>query len=177
MNENENLNSEYSDSTDFTTVSRRDFVKLLGGGIVVFFSIGDPLVLLQQRRGMGYPTDFNAYLRIGEDGRVACFTGKIEMGQGVITSLAQMAADELDVSLESVDMVMGDTELCPYDAGTYGSRTTKYFGPVLREAAAEAKAVLIELAAEYLQIPQNRLQAKDGVVFDRTQNEYDQSLG
>ncbi len=64
-----------------------------------------------QRRRRGERPDFNAYLRIGEDGRVTCFTGKVELGQGPITSLAQTLADELDVSLESVDMVMGDTEL------------------------------------------------------------------
>ena len=78
----------------------------------------------------------------------ACFTGKIEMGQGVVTSLAQMLADELEVSLDSVDMTMGDTDLCPWDMGTFGSMTTRFFGPPLRAAAAEAREVLLELAAE-----------------------------
>ena len=78
----------------------------------------------RQRGGApGLPSDFNAFLRIGEDGRVTCFTGKIEMGQGPITSLAQMLAEELDVPLDTVDMVMGDTELCPWDMGTFGSMT------------------------------------------------------
>ena len=85
------------------------------------------------------PTDFNAFLRIGEDGRVTCFTGKIEMGQGVITSLPQMLAEELDTPLDTVDIVMGDTDLCPWDMGTFGSMTTRMFGPALRAAAAEAK--------------------------------------
>ena len=89
------------------------------------------------------PTDFNAFLRIGEDGRVTCFTGKIEMGQGIVTSLAQMLADELSVPLEQVDMVMGDTDLCPWDMGTFGSMTTRFFGPPLRAAAAEAQNVLL----------------------------------
>ena len=63
------------------------------------------------RRGFGQrlPADFNAFLKIGEDGKVSCFTGKIEMGQGIITSLAQMLADELNVPLDQVEMVMGDT--------------------------------------------------------------------
>ncbi len=104
------------------------------------------------------PQDFNAFLRIREDGRVTGFTGKIEMGQGVITSLAQMLADELAVPLDSVDMVMGDTDLCPWDMGTFGSMTTRIFGPALRAAAAEAKAVLVELAAEYLQVAKEHLQ-------------------
>ena len=89
------------------------------------------------------------------------------MGQGIVTSLAQMLAEELDVSLGSVKMVMGDTELCPWDMGTFGSRSTKYFGPTLREAAAEAKAILIQLGAEHLKVPESRLLTKDGVVFDR----------
>lgn len=152
------------DDTYSFTLDRREFLKLVGGGIVIFFSTGDPLAL-QQRRGRRYPEDFNAYLLIGEDGRVSCFTGKIEMGQGIHTSLAQMLAEELDVPLNSVDMVMGDTELCPYDSGTFGSRSTKYFGPPLRQAAAEARAVLIQLASEQLGTPQKNLTAKEGNIF------------
>ncbi|MDH4219223.1 MAG: molybdopterin-dependent oxidoreductase [Candidatus Aminicenantes bacterium] len=146
------------------TLDRREFLKLVGSGIVVFFTTGDPFAL-QQRRDRGYPADFNAYLRIGEDGRVSCFTGKIEMGQGIHTSLAQMLAEELDVPLDKVDMVMGDTDLCPYDGGTFGSRSTKYFGPPLRQAAAEARAILIQLASERLQVDQKNLVAKEGVIF------------
>ena len=117
--------------------------------------------------GRRLPTDFNAFLRIGEDGRVTCFTGKIEMGQGPITSLPQMLAEELDTPLDSVDIVMGDTELCPWDMGTFGSMTTRLFGPALQAAAAEARAVLLELAAEALKVPQAQLAAKDGAIFDQ----------
>ncbi len=151
------------DTYDFT-LNRREFLKLVGGGIIVLFTTGDPLAL-QQRRGRGYPEDFNAYLRVGADGRVSCFTGKIEMGQGVHTSFAQMLAEELDVPLGMVDMVMGDTLLCPYDSGTFGSRSTKYFGPPLRQAAAEARAVLIQLASEKLGVPEEKLRVKDGTIF------------
>ncbi len=151
------------DTYDFT-LNRREFLKLVGGGIIVLFTTGDPLAL-QQRRGRGYPEDFNAYLRVGADGRVSCFTGKIEMGQGVHTSFAQMLAEELDVPLGMVDMVMGDTLLCPYDSGTFGSRSTKYFGPPLRQAAAEARAVLIQLASEKLGVPEEKLTVKDGTIF------------
>lgn len=147
------------------TLDRREFIKLVGGGIFIFFSTGDPFALQERRQGRGYPEDFNAYLRIGEDGRVSCFTGKIEMGQGIHTSLAQMLAEELDVPLDSVDMVMGDTDLCPYDSGTFGSRSTKYFGPPLRQAAAEARGVLIQLASEHLRADQGKLTAKQGMIF------------
>jgi isoquinoline 1-oxidoreductase len=149
------------------TLDRRDFLKNLGGGIIILFSATEfPLL-----HGMAMPSeqaqpDLNAYLRIGEDGRVSCFTGKIEMGQGVITSLAQELADELDVSLDSIDMVMGDTDLCPFDQGTWGSMTTRFFGPQLRAAGAEARTILMELASESLKVPVSQLEVKNGVVYD-----------
>ena len=128
-------------------------------------------------RSKGAGGDFNAYLKIGDDGRITCFTGKVELGQGIITSLAQTAAEELDVSLDAVDMVMADTDLCPYDAGTFGSLTTPYFGPVLKEAAAEAKSILLQLAARRLQLPEDRLQAKDGTLSDKKNVEVRVSYG
>jgi isoquinoline 1-oxidoreductase len=161
--------SDFAGSSPALPLDRRQFLKLAGGGIVVLLTIPDSRALQQE----GYPgarpqipQDFNAFLRIGEDGRVTGFTGKIEMGQGVITSLSQMLADELAVPLDAVDMVMGDTDLCPWDMGTFGSMTTRMFGPALRAAAAEAKAVLIELAAEKLQVAKEHLKAKDGVVYE-----------
>jgi nicotinate dehydrogenase subunit B len=171
MKEDEYTNLDFADITTGAHLSRREFLKRLGGGIIIFFCIGDSSLLEAQRRGREYPDDFNAYLRIGADGRVTCFTGKIEQGQGVITSLAQTLADEIDVSLESVDMVMGDTALCPWDMGTFGSLTTRFFGPPLRAAAAEARVVLIELAAEHLKTPAERLITKNGVIFDKNRRQ------
>jgi isoquinoline 1-oxidoreductase len=155
-------------------VNRREFLKsigVLGGGIVVYVSIGQPTALAEGRRRNRnqVPDDFNAFVRIGADGRITCFTGKVELGQGINASLAQALADELDAPYDSIDMIMGDTDLCPWDRGTHGSMTTRYFGPVLREAAAEARAVLIELAAERLGEPRERLKAEQGAVFDPTQ--------
>ena len=153
---------------DLFQLSRRQFLKALGGGIIIFFSSGD--LIAQEGRPPGYrdlPSDLNAFLRIGADGRVACFTGKAELGQGIVTSLAQMLAEELDVPLQRVDMVMGDTDLCPYDMGTFGSRSIRYFGPPLREAAAEARAILIGLAADHLHLNESQLTVKDGVVIDK----------
>jgi isoquinoline 1-oxidoreductase len=166
MNEDKLQVTENDQQENLYPVSRRRFLQGLGSGIVIFFTIGDPAAQGQRRRGQ-HP-DFNAYLRIGEDGSVTCYSGKVELGQGPMTSLAQTLADELDVSLESVDMVMGDTDLCPFDAGTWGSQTTPYHGPVLRAAGAEARAVLIGLASVRLNVPKNRLAVKDGVVFDKT---------
>jgi nicotinate dehydrogenase subunit B len=157
-------------------LNRREFLTWLSTGIVIFISLGDVADAQETRRQRSGrpsgPSDFNAFLRIGEDGRVTCFTGKIEMGQGPITSLPQMLAEDLEVPLESVDIVMGDTALCPWDMGTHGSMTTRSFGPNLRAAAAEAKAVLLELAAESLKVPPTQLTAKDGVIFDQQNKEH-----
>src|SRR5512136_717226 len=156
---------EISEFESQSPLDRREFIKRLGGGIVVFLSFDAIALLGQETRGRGYPSDINAYLKIGEDGRVTVYSGKIEMGQGVVTSLAQMAADELGVPLESIDMIMGDTDLCPYDSGTYGSMSTRFFGPALRAAGAEAKAVLLDLAAEQLKTPKKELSVQNGAVF------------
>jgi isoquinoline 1-oxidoreductase len=171
MNKKDFRDLDFTDIGASLPLSRREFLKLVGGGVVVLFSVGDSLFLEAQRRpDQQLPEDFNAFLRIGEDGRVSCFTGKIEMGQGVITSLAMMLADELQVPLDSVSMVMGDTDLCPWDMGTWGSMTTRFFGPPLRAAAAEARAVLIELAAERLQTSPSELKVEDGVIFSPSQS-------
>jgi CO/xanthine dehydrogenase Mo-binding subunit len=155
------------------TVDRREFLKLTTTGLLVACAV-DALfgridaATLQGGRGMGAPADVNAYLHIGADGRVTCLVGKIEMGQGVMTSLPQLAAEELDVPLSSVDIVMGDTDLCPTDMGTFGSLSIRQFGPVLRAAAAEARAVLLQMAAERLQVPVADLVVDAGTVVDRT---------
>lgn len=146
---------------------RREFLQTLSG-IVVLIGVGDVAsiedLIANEPQQRGYPTDLNAYLRIAPDGRVTVFSGKIEMGQGVTTSLAQMAAEELGVRIDSIEMVMGDTATCPYDAGTWGSLTTRVFGPALRAAAAEAREVLVQLAAERLGVPADRLQVADGAI-------------
>jgi len=151
-----------------TGMKRRNFFKILGGGIVLLFnpfSYGSLLALpAEQRRTL--TKDYNAFLHIAEDGTVTCFTGKIEMGQGIVTSLPQMMADELNVPLEKMKIVMGDTELCPWDAGTWGSLTTRAFGPAMRAAAAEARAVLVQMASEKLGIPIWQLEVRDGIVTD-----------
>jgi isoquinoline 1-oxidoreductase len=161
---------DFKDNMVLDPQTRRDFLKRLGGGIFIFVSLGDFALAQEagrQRGGRpGMSSDFNAFLRIGEDGRVTCFTGKIEMGQGPITSLPQMLAEELETPLDTVDIVMGDTERCPWDMGTFGSMTTRNFAPAMQAAAAEAKAVLLELAAEALGVPQAQLVARDGAIFD-----------
>jgi nicotinate dehydrogenase subunit B len=146
-----------------TAISRRRFIELCGGGVIVLVGMS-PLAPRAQAGKSFYPEDFNAYLTVGADGRVTVFSGKIEMGQGVMTSQAQMVAEELGVSLASIDMVLGDTDRCPLDMGTFGSLTTRMFGPALRAAAAQARLTLLTLASRQLGVPIERLQVADGVV-------------
>jgi nicotinate dehydrogenase subunit B len=160
-------------------MKRRDFFKLLGGGIFIFFQPWDPSELFdfqtQQRRSL--PTEFNAFLQIAEDGSVNCYTGKIEMGQGAIKSLAQIMAEEIEVPFERVKMVMGDTDLCPWDGGTSGSNTIRTFSPRMRVAAAEAKTVLLQLGSDYLHVPVSQLEVKDGIISDIKNNKSKVSYG
>ncbi len=150
------------------TIDRRDFMRLTATGLLISFSV-KPL------KGMARPVwnpanlqrpspDFNAFVHIAANNRVTVLVGKIEMGQGVMTSLPQMAAEELNVAIESVDVVMGDTDLCPFDMGTYGSLSTRTLGPVLRAAAAEGKGVLMEMGSEKLGVPVEQLEVVNGVV-------------
>lgn len=143
-------------------IDRRDFLGLVGGGIVILFGL-NPSAPSTAAERPGYPSDFHAYLAIGANGRVTVFSGKIEMGQGVMTSLAQMAAEELGVDLASIDMVLGDTDKCPWDMGTFGSMSTRFFGPALRAAAAKARAVVTTLAAAKLGVPADRLLIENGM--------------
>jgi len=149
-------------------VRRRDFFAVAGSGLFVFFkadldAFQEPARFPGRQAG---PTDFNAYLRIGADGRVTCFAGKVELGQGSMTALAQLLAEELDVPFDSVDMVMGDTDQCPYDMGTFGSMCIRMLGPVVRAAGAEARAVLLQMAADQFKTSADRLQVKAGIVTD-----------
>jgi nicotinate dehydrogenase subunit B len=117
-------------------------------------------------RGEELPKEITAWLHIGEDGSVTAFTGKVEMGQNIRTSLAQGVADELRVAFESVRMVMGDTQLTPFDMGTFGSRTTPTMAPQLRRAAEAARDLLIQAAAKQWNAAPEKLTAADGKVSD-----------
>src|SRR5688572_23071993 len=136
------------------TLSRRQLLKRLGGGILV--AVLGPGALAQresgrgggQRQGGNVPQNLSAWLHIGPDGVATVYTGKVEVGQNARTSLSQAVAEELCLPIASVKMVMGDTELCPFDQGTFGSRTTPAMMPQLRRAAATAREALVELAAK-----------------------------
>jgi len=145
---------------------RRDFMRVFGGGLVVVASL--PRVFGQESgrgaQGRGEASDLAAWLRIDERGRVTVYTGKVEIGQNIQTSLAQAVADELRVPVSSVEMVMADTDLVPFDAGTFGSMSTPRMGRQLSRAAAVAREMLIDAAAADLHADRGTLNARDGRV-------------
>ena len=150
-------------------LTRRDALALAGAGLFILFSTEEAPA---QREDIPdrptFPTDFNAYLRIAPDGKVTGFAGKIEMGQGSRTVLSQLIADELDVDYDAVEMVMVDTDVCPWDMGTFGSLNVRQYSLLVRAAAAEARAVLLRMASEKLNVPVDRLIVKAGVISDKT---------
>jgi CO/xanthine dehydrogenase Mo-binding subunit len=105
-----------------------------------------------------------AWLHVAVSGIVIAFTGKVDVGQDNQTALRLLVAEELGVDPADVHLVQGDTDLCPYDPGTFGSRSMPDAGEVLRRAAAGARAVLIDLAAARLGGPNAYLRAEQGSV-------------
>ncbi len=146
---------------DAANLSRRDFLKG-AGALVVSFSI--PLSAFGQVPLAPKYATLDAWLAVGADGKVTVFSGKVELGTGVETAMAQLVADELDVPFTSIRMVMGDTQLCPDQGPTVGSLTLFLGGPQLRAASAEARAALVGMAAARLGVPAEQLTMSGGVV-------------
>jgi CO/xanthine dehydrogenase Mo-binding subunit len=153
------------------TSDRREFLKLFGGGLAVLV-VANQWLRAQDaggRDGSTAPGEQNpdavsAWLHVDAQGGVTVFTGKVEVGQNIRTSLTQAVADELHVAPTSISLVMGDTSRTPFDAGTFGSRTTPLMAPQLRGAAAAAREALIDLAAARLAVDRTSLKAADGQV-------------
>ena len=151
-------------------LDRRDFFKFLGAGLVVV-SVLNPALVAQEsggarRRGESLPTEIDAWLHIGENGRVTVYTGKVEIGQNIRTSLSQAVSEELSVLVDRIDLVMGDTQLTPFDMGTFGSRTTPTMNLQLRKVSSAARDVLVNLAAQQWKTDAQHLIAADGKVSD-----------
>ena len=146
-------------------LDRRDFLRLCAGGLLVCFG-GSASPQESGRRFDEHqlPTDISAWIHIDADGRVTVFTGKVEVGQNIRTSLAQSVAEELRVPFDSITMVMGDTDLTPWDMGTFGSRSTPTMGPQLRNMASAARQMLVEAAAQKWNVDPSSLTAEDGKV-------------
>jgi len=123
------------------------------------------LVILRTRPGAADAPDI--FLAIGNDGRVTGFSGHVDLGTGIHTALAQIVAEELDIGLTRVAMVLGDTGLTPDQGPTIASETIQITAIPLRAAAAQARAHLLALAASALGLPVEALHVEDGVVTAR----------
>jgi CO/xanthine dehydrogenase Mo-binding subunit len=148
-------------------ISRREFVAGLGG-ITIAFTLAPGLPGAQQpARLPGSLNDnrmLDAWIRIGSDGNATIFTGKVELGQGIVTALAQIAAEELDLPLDRVRMISGDTERTPNEGVTAGSQSIENSGTALAVAGAQVRAILLGLAAERLRVDAAMLRVADGIV-------------
>ena len=110
------------------------------------------------------PDQLSSYIAIGADGRVSAFFGKMDMGHGLFVAIGQMVAEELDVPFKAVTVFMGDTATSVNQGGASGSTGIQFGGKQMRMAAAEARRVLVEMAAEKLGTPADQLIVVDGVV-------------
>ena len=155
-------------------LERRDFFKLLGAGLLVCVCSGRALAQESGHSGgseRDAPTSIDAWLHVGEDNVITVYTGKVEVGQNIRTSLSQQVAEELCAPVSSIKMVMGDTDLTPYDMGTFGSRTTPTIAPQLRNAAASARLALIAMAAKRWNARDKDLTADQGRVTNKLTNQ------
>jgi CO/xanthine dehydrogenase Mo-binding subunit len=155
---------------------RREFFKFFGAGIFVFCAAAKTAAAFQEsgssrRNGEdNLPKEIDAWLHIGEKGEITAFTGKVEIGQNIRTSLTQAIAEELCAPFQSIRLVMGDTQLVPYDMGTFGSRTTPVMNLQLRRVSAAARDVLVGIAAKQWNAKAENLKTADAKVFDSASN-------
>jgi CO/xanthine dehydrogenase Mo-binding subunit len=144
--------------------NRRQFTAGLGT-LVVAFSL-DPKAFAQATLPGSLQNNrkLDGWIRINADGSATVFTGKVELGQGILTALQQIAAEELDLPLARIKMISGDTGQTPNEGQTAGSQSVENSGTALRMAGAEVRAMLLELAAKRLGVAPDQLTATDGVV-------------
>ena len=150
---------------------RRQFLKQTGRILIGFNLLPLSFCSLNAEEGkedyMGPKRDKNnldSWIRIGADGQVTVLTGKMELGQGIKTAIMQIAAEELDVSMDRVSIIIADTEHTQDERYTAGSASIEGSGMTIRKAAAEARKMLLDMASEKLgQGPEN-LKVEDGQV-------------
>src|ERR687884_1457931 len=148
-------------------LTRRNVVQGSGALVVSFALAGRLPARAQAGGGLGKsvaPDEVDGFLAIGADGRVTVFSGKVDLGTGVRTALTQMAAEELDVPLDRVTVVQGDTALTPDQGPTYGSLSVQSGGVQIRQAAATARKHLIETASQRLGVAPDGLMVENGTI-------------
>jgi isoquinoline 1-oxidoreductase len=151
--------------------TRRHFLQTFTGGLAVLWLLDRDVLAQAESGGAGRgrggnrrPAELAAWLHIAADGTVTVFSGKTEVGQNVRTSIVQAVAEELPTPLATVRVVLADTALVPFDAGTFGSRSTPDMVPQIRRAAATARSALLELAAKTWGVAASSLTIADGRV-------------
>ncbi|WP_426754522.1 molybdopterin cofactor-binding domain-containing protein [Myxococcus sp. Y35] len=148
-------------------LSRRS---VLQGSLVLAFALMGPRALGAPAGDAGLPgslrrhRQLDAWLRIGANGVVTLKTGKVELGQGILTALAQLCADELDIEIQRLTLISGDTAVSPHEGTTAGSNSVSGSGSAVRHAAAEARALLLRMASQRLRVPVERLRVQDGTI-------------
>ncbi|WP_299986531.1 molybdopterin cofactor-binding domain-containing protein [uncultured Pontibacter sp.] len=162
------------DSFQLPPVNRRSFLKQ-SGQLLIGFSLF-PMVMcspdnkdgdqtkVEEQPGRAGADDIDSWIRLRENGTVTVITGKQELGQGIRTALMQMAAEELDVRMDRVSIITADTRQTPDERYTAGSRSIESSGRAIRQAAAEARMRLLQLAEEKLNVKADQLVVRDGVV-------------
>src|SRR5689334_672174 len=149
-------------------ISRRVFTAGMGA-IVVAFSLDPRTAPARQARAklpgsLDNNRMLDAWIRIDADGSATVFTGKVELGQGILTALAQIAAEELDLPLARIHMMSGDTGRTPNEGVTSGSQSIEYSGTALRLAGAEVRAILVDAAAKKLAVAPDTLKVSNGTI-------------
>jgi nicotinate dehydrogenase subunit B len=151
--------------------ARRVFLKR-GAALTLGFTLAPALQSLAQQAAGSRPLPIslrnnrmlNGWLRVNTDGTLTVFTGKVELGQGILTALCQIVADEMDVEPVRIGIVSGDTALTPDEGVTAGSLSIEQSGTALRFAAAQARQILLQAAAERLATPVSVLKVEDGTI-------------
>src|ERR1700704_3209403 len=153
------------------SLSRREFLKASGALVVSAAGpafIGEALAQAAAGSAGGkpplVPTELDSWVAIAPDGRVTAFFGKMDMGQSLDIAIAQIVADELDVDVAKVDVIMGDTALTCNQGGASGSTGIQTGARPLRSAAAEARRLLMQSASQKLGLPAEQLRCDHGVV-------------
>jgi len=113
-----------------------------------------------------------AYVHYNEDGSAQVLVGASEIGQGELVAMSQIAAEELGIPVEAVEVVSADTAVTPFDQGTFSSRVTFYTGMAVKKAAAEAKTQLFEVASQVMEVPIEDLEVKEQKVFSKRRPDF-----
>ena len=156
---NSNSSMGFGDDLGSFGLRRRTFLQALGSGLLI--TVMDPRALAQPRSSS---MPIAARLLLNKDGTITAMSGKVEEGQGPRAELTQAAAEELRVPVDQVHLVMADTDLVPDDGITAGSRTTPRNVPEMRQAAATARELLTQLAAEQWQVDSDELEVRNGTI-------------